>query len=141
MRVLLAAVAQSTCPRSGNGNNVSMDVPVLSAHAPLRLEEAERQVLQWFDEMGLVLGHAENDLLIAWYDDALMVSLAAELAVEVQFYVLAEGWSQLRWCFRHGGGAQVRPFVDELFASLVQTLLNDSRWAIDLCRGSSEPPP
>jgi len=118
-----------------------MDVPVLSAHARLRLEEAERQVLQWFDEMGLVLGHAERDLLIAWYDDAFLIPLAAELAVEVQFYELAEGWSQLRWCFRHGNSEQVRPLIDELFASLLQTLRKDSRWAIDLCRGGTEPPP
>lgn len=118
-----------------------MDVPVLSAHARLRFEEAEIEVLQWFDEMGLVLGHAESDLLIAWYDDAFLVPLAADFAVEVQFYALAEGWSQLRWRFRHGGSEQIRPFVDELFGSLVQTLSNDSRWTIDLCRGSNEQPP
>lgn len=118
-----------------------MDAPVLSAHARLRCEEAEIQVLQWFDEVGLVLGHADHDLLIAWFDDAFLEPLVAEFAVEVQLYELAEGWSQLRWCFRHGGSEQVLPLVDALFNSLVASLRGDNRWAIDLCRSRAELPP
>jgi hypothetical protein len=112
-----------------------MDEPVLSAHARLRSEEAEALVLQWFDEVGLVLGHAENGRLIAWFDDAFLLPAVAEIAVEVQLYPLAEGWSQLRWCFRHGGSEQVVTLLEELFDSLLQALRADRRWSIDLCRG------
>ena len=115
-----------------------MDEPVLSAHARLRFEEAEALVLQWFDEVGLVLGHAENGLLIAWFDDAYLLPPVAEIAVEVQFYRLAEGWTQLRWCFRHGGSEQVVPLIDELFAALLQRLRADQRWSIALRRGLPE---
>ena len=115
-----------------------MDEPVLSAHARLRFEEAEALVLQCFDEVGLELGHAENGLLIAWFEDAYLMPPVAEIAVEVQFYGLADGWSQLRWCFRHGGSEQVLPVIDELFATLLQTLRADRRWSIDLCRGLPE---
>lgn len=117
-----------------------MDAPVVSAHARLCLEEAEVLVLQWFDEVGLVLGHAENGLLIAWFDDAYLQADLAEVAVEVQLYPLADGWSQLRWCFRHGGSEQVVPLIDELFATLLQALRADRRWSIDLCRGLPEKP-
>jgi len=115
-----------------------MAEPVLSAHARLCFEEAEALVLQWFDEVGLVLGHAEDGLLIAWFDDAYLLPPVAEIAVEVQFYRLAEGWSQLRWCFRHGDGEQVVPLIEELFAALLQNLRADRRWSIDLCRGLPE---
>ena len=116
-----------------------MDAPVLSAHARLSLKEAEALVLQWFDQVGLVLGHAENGLVIAWFDDEDYLSPpVAEIAVEVQFYGLAEGWSQLRWCFRHGGSDQIVPVIDDLFTTLVQILHADRRWSIDLCKGLPE---
>ena len=115
-----------------------MDEVVLSAHARLCFEEAEVLVLQWFDEVGLVLGHAEGGLLIAWFDDAYLLPAVAEIAVEVQIYPLAEGWSQLRWCFRHGGSEQVLPLIEDLFVSLIEVLRADRRWSIDLCRGLPE---
>lgn len=111
---------------------------VLSAHAPLRFEEAEALVLQWFDELGLDLGHAEHDRLIGWFDEAFTVPDLAELAVEVQFYGLADGWSQLRWRIHHGSGERVSLLGGEILEMLVRLLQADSRWSIDLCRKQPE---
>lgn len=108
---------------------------VLSAHANLGFEEAEALVLQWFDEVGLALGHADHDLLIAWFEDDLPVPGQAELAVEVQLYRLSEGWSQLRWRFHHGAGGPSRALGGELLQALQRSLRDDQRWSIDLCQG------
>jgi hypothetical protein len=118
-----------------------MAVPMLSAHAWIRFEEAEALVLQWFDEVGLDLGHAEHGLLIGWFDDAFLQPALAELAVEVQFYPLEGGWSQLRWCFRHGGGDAVGSISHELLATLLRHLQEDRRWQIDHCCPPLRPQP
>ncbi|MFZ0409481.1 MAG: hypothetical protein WAM11_15440 [Cyanobium sp.] len=113
--------------------------PVLSAHACLRFEEAEALVLQWFDEVGLTLGHAEHGRLIAWFDDvSLYLPSVAEIAVEVQIYALAEGWSQLRWQFHHGGSEQICELINDIFDTLLQVLRSDGRWHIDLCHARPE---
>ena len=112
---------------------------VLSAHARLRFEEAEALVLQWFDDVGLTLGHAEYGRLIAWFDDhSLLLPSIAEIAVEVQFYALAEGWSQLRWRFQHGGDEQTGALLKDSFDSLCELLRDDGRWHIDLCHARPE---
>jgi hypothetical protein len=115
------------------GETGAMAVSALSAHARIRFEEAEVLVLQWFDEVGLDLGHAEHGLLIGWFDDAFLQPALADLAVEVQFYPLDGGWSQLRCCFRHGGGPQVGSLSLQLLGALLRHLQHDPRWQIDHC--------
>jgi hypothetical protein len=112
--------------------------PFVSAHARVGFEEAEFLVLQWFDDVGLALGYAEHGRLIAWFDDDDLPATVAQIAVEVQFYGLNQGWSQLRWCFRHGDGEGASPLVNELLESLLELLRADSRWNIDLCQRLTE---
>ena len=112
--------------------------PFVSAHARVGFEEAEFLVMQWFDEVGLALGYAEHGRLIAWFDDDDLPATIAQITVEVQLYSLNKGWSQLRWCFRHGNGESASPLVNELLQTLLELLRADSRWSIDYCQGLTE---
>lgn len=117
-----------------------MPESVLSAHVSLGSEEAEALVLQWFDAVGLSLGHAERDRLFAWFDDDLPpLPGLAEFAVEVQVYRLEQGWSQLRWRFHHGSSDPAHALSSSLLARLRHHLQEDGRWSIDLCQEQPGP--
>jgi hypothetical protein len=116
----------------------AMVEPFVSAHAKLGFEEVEVIVLQWFDDVGLALGYAEPGRLIAWFDDDDLPSTVAQIAVDVHFYGLSQGWSQLRCCFRHGGGESVVLLINDLLHTLLEVLRADSRWSIDHCHGLPE---
>lgn len=108
-----------------------------TAHAPLRPIEARAVLLAWFDELGLELAHAEDDLLIAWVDDS--IDPADEgfagtptLVVEAQIHPLQEG-VQLRCCVRHGEGRLDALLAAETDRGLAHCLAVDGRWVVDGC--------
>jgi hypothetical protein len=106
---------------------------ILSAHTPLAREPAEAAVLQWLEESCLDVEYGENDLWIAWVDEALpSLPEASTLTVEVQFYALAGAGSQVRWQFRSAHPSGCGPLMRHLAVGLHGRLCADPRWVVDL---------
>lgn len=114
---------------------VVMSDRAITAHATLRPPEAQAAVLAWFDELGLELAYAEDDLMIAWVDDGIDpgdegTPGTPSLVVEAQIHPI-QGGVQVRWSLRNGDGT----LADELAAAtdraLALCLSSDRRWVVD----------
>jgi hypothetical protein len=107
----------------------------ITAHAPLKPAEAQAALLSWFDELGLELAYAKDDLLIAWIDDAIDpgdegFAGTPSLVVEAQIHPLQEG-VQLRFSVRHGEGRLDAQLAAETDRALALCLAVDGRWVVD----------
>lgn len=113
---------------------------VVTAHAPLSLEGAQSQLLQWLEEAGLDVVYGDSGVVIATVDDEEFAPAAGGgLAVEVQLYPLGADWIQVRWSFRHGGEPAATSLALELAESLLGFLRADGRWEIDRILGAEDP--
>lgn len=107
----------------------------ITAHTSLLPGEAQAVLLTWFDELGLELAYAEDDLMIAWLDDSIDPGYGGtprspSLVVQAQIHPLLDG-VKVRWCVRHGDGtlaAELAAAAEQVFSLC---LSSDRRWVID----------
>lgn len=98
---------------------------VISAHASLLAPEAERELLQWLEELGLEIELGEAAHLVA-FDDADNRSLI----VEADFYPLQPvGSTQVRIHIHRTQDPERS--ADELAAELRERIGADGRWSED----------
>jgi hypothetical protein len=114
---------------------VVMSDCAITAHALLPPAQAQAAVLSWLDELGLVLAYAEDNLLIAWIDDAIDPAEegcagAPHLVLEARIHPLAEG-VQVRCRLRHGEGPGEALLAAETIRALALCLAGDRRWVVD----------
>ena len=109
-----------------------MRVFALTAHGLCPLQQAEAQVLDWFESEGLELVHGQDGVLIGWSEtDPSQQGSIPTVAVEVRFYPLGGGWLQARWNLQSAEEDAARTTAAALLLSLRRHLACRGLWQVD----------